>query len=70
MGSEVAAPMISKSMCCQNHPNLGRCVPGLDDRHGSETELDGKCWLYCINDCEKGGVCLYQGHAHVCHCYC
>ncbi|GMQ00810.1 hypothetical protein CsSME_00047721 [Camellia sinensis var. sinensis] len=54
------------SRCCNNHPSLGHCIPGKDDQPGS----DGKCWIYCINDCEKGGICKKVGNGHVCHCYC
>ncbi|XP_007049924.2 PREDICTED: defensin-like protein 21 [Theobroma cacao] len=57
----------SQGKCCKNHPSLGKCVPGKDDN----PETNGKCWVFCISDCEKGGFCkpMSGGH-HECHCYC
>ena len=52
--------------CCKNFPSVGKCIPKVDDN----PENDGKCWLYCINDCERGGFCKLVGKTHVCHCYC
>ena len=53
--------------CCNNHPKLGRCLPGKDDRRDG----GGKCWNYCISRCTKGGFCKrIAKHPHVCHCYC
>ncbi|KAB2619067.1 defensin-like protein 20 [Pyrus ussuriensis x Pyrus communis] len=49
------------SRCCNNHPELGECVPG---------EKNGKCWEFCIADCEKGGFCKNISSGPVCHCYC
>ncbi|KAG5559715.1 hypothetical protein RHGRI_009284 [Rhododendron griersonianum] len=57
---------VEGSRCCNNHPVVGSCVPGRDD----DPEANGKCWQYCINDCERGGVCKKVGSGHVCHCYC
>ncbi|MBA0764964.1 hypothetical protein Gotri_014229, partial [Gossypium trilobum] len=37
-----AGPMYAKSKCCNNHPELGKCVPGEDDN----PDKDGKCWNY------------------------
>ncbi|OMO68055.1 putative defensin-like protein 20 [Corchorus olitorius] len=53
--------------CCNNHPSLGRCLPGIDDNPSS----NGKCWAFCISGCVKGGFCkrMKDGH-HECHCYC
>ncbi|AED94458.1 unnamed protein product [Arabidopsis thaliana] len=33
-GQKHIAPWISeeKSICCREHPSLGRCLPGIDDR--------------------------------------
>uniref|UniRef100_A0A9I9E6A5 Uncharacterized protein n=1 Tax=Cucumis melo TaxID=3656 RepID=A0A9I9E6A5_CUCME len=54
-------------MCCNNHPSLGRCKPGVDDSPGG----NGKCWSFCISGCTKGGFCKHVGrNGHVCHCYC
>ncbi|KAL1181734.1 hypothetical protein V6Z11_A02G069900 [Gossypium hirsutum] len=57
----------AKSKCCNNHLELGKCIPGEDDN----PDKDGKCWNYCIVDCERGGVCklMSDGH-HECHCAC
>ncbi|KAK8308706.1 hypothetical protein V6Z11_D02G077100 [Gossypium hirsutum] len=59
--------IITNSKCCNNHPELGKCIPGEDDN----PDKDGKCWNYCIIDCERGGVCklMSDGH-HECHCAC
>ncbi|XVF71684.1 hypothetical protein PTKIN_Ptkin12aG0059600 [Pterospermum kingtungense] len=56
-----------EGICCQNHPELGRCLPGHDD----DPENDGKCWTFCINQC-NGGVCknMGNGNPHQCHCLC
>ncbi|TYK10190.1 putative defensin-like protein 20 [Cucumis melo var. makuwa] len=51
-------------LCCNNHPELGSCEPGVDDAS------DGKCWLHCIAGCEKGGFCKQLTDKNVCHCYC
>lgn len=58
--------VVGAGKCCQNHPKLGRCLPGQDD----SPEKNGKCWNFCISDCEKGGFCKQVGKGHVCHCYC
>lgn len=55
------------SQCCKDHPELGVCIPGEHDRHGSETLPDGKCWTYCINALCDAGKCSDQ---HKCHCAC
>ncbi|CAK9328323.1 unnamed protein product [Citrullus colocynthis] len=49
----------SAQLCCNNHPKLGACKPGVDDQG------DGKCWLHCISGCEKGGFCKQVGNGHV-----
>ncbi|KAK8308707.1 hypothetical protein E1A91_D02G078800v1 [Gossypium mustelinum] len=66
-GGKPVAKSDAKSKCCNNHPELGKCVPGEDDN----PDKDGKCWDYCIVDCERGGVCklMSDGH-HECHCAC
>ncbi|MBA0756513.1 hypothetical protein Gogos_020178 [Gossypium gossypioides] len=66
-GAEPVAKSDAKSKCCNNHPELGKCIPGEDDN----PDKDGKCWNYCIVDCERGGVCklISDGH-HECHCAC
>ncbi|KGN66133.1 hypothetical protein Csa_007601 [Cucumis sativus] len=51
-------------LCCNNHRELGSCVPGVDD------DYDGKCWHHCIVGCERGGFCKKLWYGHVCHCYC
>ncbi|XP_023635640.1 defensin-like protein 21 [Capsella rubella] len=54
------------SSCNNDHPELGRCLPGIDD----STTSDGKCWKFCIIEgCESGGFCKLIGKKHVCHCY-
>ncbi|KAK9200889.1 hypothetical protein WN944_016088 [Citrus x changshan-huyou] len=59
--------VVSKSKCCNNHPELGGCKHGVDD----DPDQGGKCWTYCVSDCEKGGFCkeVYKNHFE-CHCYC
>ncbi|TYI92563.1 hypothetical protein E1A91_D02G078900v1 [Gossypium mustelinum] len=66
-GGEPVAKPDAKSKCCNNHPKLGKCNPGEDDN----PDKDGKCWNYCIADCERGGICkgMSGGH-HECHCAC
>ncbi|CAK9328322.1 unnamed protein product [Citrullus colocynthis] len=54
----------SAQLCCNNHPKMGSCKPGIDDN------ADGKCWIHCIAGCTKGGFCKRVGNGHVCHCYC
>ncbi|GLU14652.1 hypothetical protein SLE2022_312110 [Rubroshorea leprosula] len=53
------------STCCNSHPELGRCLPGIDD-----ISPNGKCYTFC-SSCPKGGFCkpFKDGH-HECHCYC
>ncbi|GAB2290801.1 hypothetical protein Dimus_025071 [Dionaea muscipula] len=54
-------------ICCREHWELGRCIPGVDD---SPTN-NGKCWNYCIEGCTRGGFCKHWWNgSHVCHCYC
>ncbi|KAA3485180.1 defensin-like protein 21 [Gossypium australe] len=48
-GGEPMAKSDAKSKCCNNHPELGKCIPGEDDN----PDKDGKCWNYCIADCER-----------------
>ncbi|KAG7611244.1 Defensin-like protein 20-27 [Arabidopsis suecica] len=45
-GQKHIAPWISeeKSICCREHPSLGRCLPGIDD----SADKDGKCWKFCV----------------------
>lgn len=64
MGRITGSLNTSAQLCCNNHPKLGACKPGVDDQG------DGKCWLHCISGCEKGGFCKQVGNGHVCHCYC
>ncbi|KAK4391992.1 60S ribosomal protein L7-4 [Sesamum angolense] len=52
--------------CCREWPSLGDCRAGIDD----SPDKDGKCWVYCVNDCTRGGVCKFRGGKNVCHCYC
>ena len=48
--------------CCKNFPSVGKCIPNVDDN----PENDGKCWLFCINDCEQlGGFWKLVGRSHV-----
>ncbi|TYI39040.1 hypothetical protein ES332_A02G071500v1 [Gossypium tomentosum] len=66
-GGKPTAKSDAKLKCCNNHPKLGKCIPGEDDN----PDKDGKCWNYCIADCERGGVCkLMSGGHHECHCAC
>ncbi|CAN8275242.1 unnamed protein product [Cochlearia groenlandica] len=67
-GRESIAPWIDdmNSICCREHPKLGRCLPNIDDN----PEKNGKCWKYCIQGCERGGFCKLFGSKHICHCYC
>ncbi|KAK6238756.1 hypothetical protein QUC31_004225 [Theobroma cacao] len=57
----------AQAVCCNNHPELGRCLPGQDDN----PQNGGKCWNYCVSGCQKGGFCkrMNDGH-HECHCFC
>ncbi|GAY49729.1 hypothetical protein CUMW_121320 [Citrus unshiu] len=55
---------INTSKCCRNCPDLGKCLPGKDDK--SKTS---KCWKFCITKC-KGAKCQLLGHRHQCHCLC
>ncbi|KAB2092927.1 hypothetical protein ES319_A02G063300v1 [Gossypium barbadense] len=66
-GDKPVAKSDAKSKRCNNHLELGKCIPGEDDN----PDKDGKCWNYCIVDCERGGVCklMSDGH-HECHCAC
>ncbi|XP_019087725.1 PREDICTED: putative defensin-like protein 20 [Camelina sativa] len=67
-GQKNIAPWVYniKSICCREHPSLGRCLPGIDDK----ADNDGKCWKYCVEGCERGGFCKPFGNKHICHCYC
>ncbi|CAH2079281.1 unnamed protein product [Thlaspi arvense] len=67
-GKENIAPWVYeyKSICCREHPDVGRCLPGIDDN----PDNDGKCWKFCVEGCERGGFCKLFGKKHVCHCYC
>ncbi|CAL9225297.1 unnamed protein product [Arabidopsis halleri] len=67
-GQKHIAPWIyeNKSRCCREHPSLGRCLPNIDDN----AEKDGKCWKFCVEECERGGYCKLFGNKHICHCYC
>ncbi|KDP31620.1 hypothetical protein JCGZ_14845 [Jatropha curcas] len=51
--------------CCAEHYKLGSCTPGTDDN----PEKDGKCWVFCISEC-NGGVCKKVRNTHHCHRYC
>ncbi|KDP21715.1 hypothetical protein JCGZ_14844 [Jatropha curcas] len=54
-------------ICCAEHYELGSCIPGIDDN----PEKNGKCWVFCVADCTRGGVCKQtSGNNHHCHCYC
>jgi len=57
----------AQSQCCTEHPELGKCQPGVDDK-----SPNGKCWQYCMNNCDenKGGFCKLNNKKHHCHCYC
>jgi len=57
----------AQSQCCTEHPELGKCQPGVDDK-----SPNGKCWQYCMNNCDenKGGFCKLNNNMHHCHCYC
>ncbi|KAL1200027.1 Defensin-like protein 21 [Cardamine amara subsp. amara] len=67
-GQENIAPWVynMKSICCKEHPEVGRCLPGIDDN----ADKDGKCWTFCIKECETGGFCKLFGNKHKCHCHC
>ncbi|OIS98004.1 putative defensin-like protein 20 [Nicotiana attenuata] len=58
--------IVDAAKCCMDHPELGSCVPGVDD----SPEDDGKCWTFYVSDCELGGACKLEGNKHVCHCKC
>ncbi|OIT21299.1 PREDICTED: putative defensin-like protein 20 [Nicotiana attenuata] len=58
--------MADASVCCQDHPEVGPCVPGVTDN----PDNDGKCWTFCVNECELGGTCKLVENKHVCHCRC
>ena len=62
--SRVTGSLNATAQCCNNHPSLGDCKPGVDD------QANGKCWTYCTSGCVKGGFCKLVGNHHVCHCYC
>ncbi|EEF40562.1 conserved hypothetical protein [Ricinus communis] len=47
-------------ICCREHSEFGRCIPGQDDH---------KCNDFCSSSC-KGGFCKLLGSQHQCHCYC
>ncbi|KAK9190687.1 hypothetical protein WN943_019297 [Citrus x changshan-huyou] len=55
---------VSASKCCENYPDLGKCLPGEDDKPDT-----GKCWKFCSTEC-KGAKCQLLGHRHQCHCLC
>ncbi|AEE83408.1 putative defensin-like protein 20 [Arabidopsis thaliana] len=67
-GQKHTAPWIPEdnSICCKEHPSVGRCLPNIDD----SAEKGGKCWKFCIEGCETGGFCKLFGHKHICHCNC
>ncbi|KDO42360.1 hypothetical protein CISIN_1g043357mg [Citrus sinensis] len=56
--------MLSASKCCRNYHDLGKCLPGADDKPNT-----GKCWKFCSTEC-KGAKCQLLGHRHQCHCLC
>ncbi|KAJ4834514.1 hypothetical protein Tsubulata_038806, partial [Turnera subulata] len=47
------------TLCCNDHPAVGDCIPGVDDRWGNATVPDGKCVTFCLEGCQngKGGYC-------------
>ncbi|EEF40569.1 conserved hypothetical protein [Ricinus communis] len=47
-------------MCCREHYEFGRCLPGHDDH---------RCNEFCSSNC-RGGFCKLSGKKHHCHCYC
>ncbi|XP_010435159.1 PREDICTED: defensin-like protein 21 [Camelina sativa] len=55
-----------KSRCCKEHRSLERCLPGIDDN----PDKNGKCWIYCVQECKRGGFCKRFGKKHICHCCC
>lgn len=65
--SDFQATTAESEYCCKNHPEKGECIPGKDDRHGSETLPDGYCRIFCIDKLCNGGVC---NDNHLCHCVC
>ncbi|KAL9227280.1 hypothetical protein vseg_002988 [Gypsophila vaccaria] len=52
--------------CCQDHLELGNCVPGIDDN----PKTGGYCWNYCIAECTLGGVCKPLLGGNLCRCLC
>ncbi|CAG7891344.1 defensin-like protein 22 [Brassica rapa] len=52
----------STSLCCNTHPEFGRCIPNLDTR---------RCNSWCLKGCDnkKGGFCK-RINGGQCHCYC
>ncbi|EOA18660.1 hypothetical protein CARUB_v10007236mg [Capsella rubella] len=67
-GQKNITPWVNEinSICCREHPSLGRCLPGIDDN----ADKDGKCWKFCVEGCERGGFCKLFEKKHICHCYC
>ncbi|GAV77872.1 hypothetical protein CFOL_v3_21340 [Cephalotus follicularis] len=50
------------SICCREHPEFGKCVPG--------NESEENCNSYCSKQC-RGGFCKrFANNHHKCHCYC
>ncbi|KAF9661622.1 hypothetical protein SADUNF_Sadunf19G0088000 [Salix dunnii] len=48
----------AQSQCCTEHYELGKCIPGVDDKNPS-----GHCWKYCMDNCdEHKGVSMSNNH--------
>ncbi|KAL4378125.1 hypothetical protein GQ457_02G004930 [Hibiscus cannabinus] len=55
----------ANGICCQDHPETGKCT------HGVEDDPTGSCTIFCKNGGCKGAICkAIKGDESQCHCYC
>ncbi|KAH1129142.1 hypothetical protein J1N35_000520 [Gossypium stocksii] len=54
----------ANAICCDNHPELGKCLTGIDD-----DPVTGSCSIYCKAGGCKGAICKeLKGMDPECHC--
>ncbi|KAL5824681.1 hypothetical protein ACOSQ3_020744 [Xanthoceras sorbifolium] len=63
MASSLKVITPQATICCREHPKLGKCIHGKDDAP------NGKCMKYCSTQC-RGGECKHRHGWWQCHCYC
>lgn len=67
-GGSVRAEVEShaKAICCDTHPELGKCLRGIDD-----DPLTGRCTIFCEAGGCRGAICKeLKGMDPECHCFC